>query len=233
METNIVYNRDCMEVMKELPDKSVQLIATDPPYEFISKSPVGGGFMDKENKRHLHKINDTFGMTYDPIQFLNASKRLMDKFNGYFFTNKSLLTKYIQFAEENNYKWDILLYSKPNPVPINNGHYLIDKEYIVFIKEKGATFNSNLGYQSYFTIKSYPLGNNKNVHPTQKPLDLIKGLISVSSNKGDVIFDGYLGSGTTAIASIQLDRQYIGAEIDQNYYKLAMERIKHCQLTLL
>lgn len=197
------------------------------------KIPQGGGFMKKEHKKHLEEINESFGMSYDPYKYLAEIKRIMKKFNAYIFTNKSLLKKYIEFAEDNNYKWEIILWSKSNPVPINNGHYLLDKEYIIFMKESGAVFNSNCGYQKYFTVKSYPIGTKITIHPTEKPQWIIEDLIEISSNPGDIVFDGYAGSGTTLVAAKKLKRKFIGCEINKKYYEMAKERLSAIQERLL
>ena len=223
---NTIICGDCLEVLRTLPDKCVDLVLTDPPYEFINKNPVGGGFMTNENKKYIDRLNDSFGMSYCPELYLAECKRVLRKFNGYFFTNKSLLVKYICFAEQNKYKWELLLWSKPNPVPINNGHYLFDKEYIVFIKESGATFNSKLGYSRYFTIKSHPIGTKETSHPTEKPVSILFDPIEISSNKGDIVLDGYAGSGTTAVACYRTRRDFIGIEMSPEYCEIARKRLQ-------
>ena len=128
IELNKIHCADCIQGMNEMEENSVDLIVTDPPYEFISKNPDGGGFMDQNNKKHLKNVKDSFGMSFKPKLFLESAKRVLKKMNIYIFCNKSLLLEYIQFAKDNGYSFDILVWIKPNPVPINNGHYLIDKE---------------------------------------------------------------------------------------------------------
>lgn len=227
-----IYNDDSFNVMNGMPDNSIDLIVTDPPYDFISKSPIGGGFMTNENKKHLVNIDKTFGMSFNPDKFLINAKRVMKRFNLYVFTNKNLLCKYIDFAESNDYSWDILVWLKPNPVPIFNNHYLIDKEYIVYIRETGATFNTNLGYNNYFTYYKHPIGGGSKDtnHPTKKPIGLIKRFIMVSSNEGDLILDPFAGSGTTLIACNDLNRRCIGIEINSKYCDIAIKRLS--QLTM-
>lgn len=214
------------DVIQLIPDKSIDLVVSDPPYQFISKNM----FMKFENKKHLDKIRDAWGSQYNPIPYLNECKRILKKFNGYFFTNKTLLKTYIQFAEDNNYKFDILIWHKPNPLPLHSHMYCIDKEYIVYIHETGAAFNSKLGYDKYHTVFRHPIGG-KGVrmtdHPTEKPLFIIKNLIEVSSNPGDVIFDGYAGSGTIAVACALLDRHYICVEMEQKWIDVSENRVTH------
>jgi len=228
LELNKIYQGDCLQIIKNIDDKSIDLIVTDPPYEYISKSPYGGGFMSNENKKHLVAIRDSFGMSFNPKDFLQSIQRIMKKFNLYIYTNKSLLTEYINFAEDNKYKWEIIVWLKTNPVPIFNGHYLIDKEYILYIKEAGATFNSNLGYDNYFTYFFHPIGRVGKVtnHPTEKSIEPIKRFIRISSNENDLILDPFCGSGTTLVATKRLNRNYIGIELEPKYVEIANRRIR-------
>lgn len=227
MELNKIYNMDCLEGMKQMADNSVDLVVTDPPYKFLSKSSVsGGGFFNDKNKQNLIKIKNKFGLFFNPKIYLSELKRIMKNFNLYIFTNKNLIYDYIKFAKYNKYVFDILLWIKPNPVPINKGHYLIDKEYIIYIRSKGATFNSNLGYNNYFTYFSYPIGvKQKWEHPTIKPIELIKKIIKISSNENDIVLDPFMGSGTTAVACKQLNRKFIGFETSKEYCDIANKRL--------
>jgi len=222
---NKIICGDCLSVMKEMPDKCVGLIVTDPPYEFINKSPQGGGFMINSNKKHFERIFNSFGMSFNPIEFLKEIKRLMKKINCYIFTNRNLLYEYISFAKENNYIYEIMVWLKPNPVPCNKNHYLHDKEYCVFLREKSVYFNSNLGYENYFTYFIYPIGKKTTQHPTEKPLNLIRQYIKISSKDNNIILDPFLGSGTTAVACKLLHRNFIGIEINPEYCKIAEERL--------
>ena len=150
----------------------------------------------------------------------------MKKFNAYIRTNKTLVPKYIQFAEEHWYKRELLLWLKSNPVPVFKGHYLIDKEYCVFIKEQWATFNSDLWYKNYFTYEIHPIWSKKYNHPTVKPLEFIERIIKVSSNEWDTVLDCYLWSWTTAVACKNTNRNYIWIEINPEYVELAESRLR-------
>ena len=146
LELNKIYNMDCLDGMKPLLNNSVDLILTDPPYQFgigTMLNPVGGGFMKHQKKKYLLNIEKSFGFNYNPSLFLSEAKRVLKKFNLVIWTNKLLLKKYLTFAEENNFYYELLIWSKPNPVPINNNHFLNDKEFAVNIRERGAYFNSS------------------------------------------------------------------------------------------
>lgn len=232
MELNKIYTGDCLDILNggTIQDNSIDLLCVDPPYEFISKNPVGWWFMKKENKKHLEELNASFWMSYNPSEFLEVVGKKMKKFNAYIRTNKNLVQQYIQFAEEHGYKWEILLWLKSNPVPVNRGHYLIDKEYCIYIKETWATFNSDLWYKNYFTYEIHPIGNRKYNHPTVKPLEFIERIIKVSTNEWDTVLDCYLWSWTTAVACKELWRNFIGIEINPEYVEIAEQRLREVDM---
>lgn len=91
-------------------------------------------------------------------------------------------------------------------------------------KKIAQTFNPQMGYTDVWTdIDFY---KEKHLHPTQKPLKLIRRLIEASSNEGDIVLDPFSGAGSTQISSIQLKRHYIGIELDEEYYRIGLQRIK-------
>lgn len=229
-----LINGDAKNLLRGIQSKSIDLIITDPPYKFKSNILKGGGFFANENKRHLQVIEQKWGLKFDPVYFLKEFQRVLKIFNAYIFCNRYLLKTYIEFAENYNYNWDILILLKANPVPAFKNHYLSDKEYVMFIRDKGATFNSNNTYYDYFTYYIYSVGKNYSGHPTEKPVDFIRKMIKISSNEGDVILDPFMGSGTTGVACLYENREFIGFEIDKEYYSVAEERInKTIQLKLI
>ena len=230
---NNVIQGNNEKLFELLPDNSIDLVVTDPPYEFKVKSAVGGGIMTQENKKHLYKLEDTFGFSFSPENFLVSIQRVLKMFNAYIFTNKTLLTRYIKFAEDNNYNWEILLWGKTNPLPLFKGHYMFDKEYIIFIYEKGAYFNSTLNYKNYFTIKTFPIrsGVEKfNTHPTVKPDSLLTSMIKISSKIDNIVLDPFMGSWTTAVVANSLHRKFIGVEVIDEYCAIGETRLNQQSL---
>lgn len=223
---NQVQERDAVELMNNLPPHSIDLVVTDPPYEFISKRPVGGGFMDKGNKRHITKIKSSFGMSFDPLPMLKGIHRVCRKFNAYIFTNKTLLLDYLSFAKENKLNYDILFWVKRNPIPLFYEHYLLDKEYVIFLRERGAFFDSTLTYENYRTIYNGTIAINEYDHPTQKPFPLISKLIRISSKPNQIVLDPYLGTGTTAVAAEDIGRNWIGSDDDPKSCEIARKRLE-------
>ena len=220
MKTNVIYNEDCLETMGRMEDNSVDFILTDPPYD-IESADGGGAFGSK--KREYHSEIDKNGLRNGiKIEVLNEILRVMKKINLYIFCNKNLLPMFFSYFEQYNY--DLLCYHKLNPTPMCNNKYLSDTEYILYVREAGVKL-----YGTYETKKKYFLQNNaKNnfEHPTVKPLNIIETLLKNSTKENDLVYDPFIGSGTTAVACERLNRKWIGSEISEKYCKLARERIK-------
>lgn len=114
-----------------------------------------------------------------------------------------------------------LIWCKTNPSPMNGDYvYLSATENAIWFRKRGATFNAHCK-KNYFT---YSLGSSK-LHPTMKNIDLIKELILDNSNEGQLVFDPCSGSGTTLVASKNLNRNFLGFELDSNYYEVAKNRL--------
>lgn len=216
---------DCLELMKDIPDKSVDLIVTDPPYKFENQ---GGGFYAKNNSTqrfYLDSLKSIKCCEFEPKEFLEKIKSKMKKFYGYFFCNKTLVEEYIRFARENKFQYDILVMAKSNPIPAYNNHHLSDIEYIIMIREKGSYFSKHKEIDDY--RKFYLTSCKKGLHPAEKPIELLKRFIKVSSKENDVVLDCFMGSGTTGVACKELNRDFIGIELDEKYFEIAKNRIEN------
>lgn len=216
---NTITLGDSYKLIKDIPDKRIDLVIIDPPYLFDN---FGGGCFGNERKKNRKELEMIrHGFDYIIIQEL---KRVMKKTNIYIFCSKAQLRDYFNlFAEENI---DLLVWHKTNPIPAIANNYLSDLEYCFFVREKGVEVHCN--YES--SSKLYESAMNKKdkekyKHPTIKPLPLIKKLIINSSNKGDIVLDCFSGSGTTCAAAKELGRQFIGIEIDEEYHKISIDRI--------
>lgn len=223
-----LIHKDCLKVIPTLPDKSIDLLYTDPPYE---QKIGGGGAMESRfgyRKKQLRDLSN-----FDPIPFLELIKPKLKAFHAYIWTSKNLLDEYISFAKKNNYNWDVLVWVKTNPVPAYNHSYLSDLEFCVFMREKGkCTFNMGLGYNRYKKGMIDRLNNTGLGHPTIKHLWMVENAIKISSNKKDTIIDPFLGSGTTAIACKRLGRNCIGIEKEKDYYNMCVKRVKNTEISL-
>jgi len=207
--------------MRKIEDKSVDLVLTDPPY--ILDCSLGGGFYKNQNKKHLDKINDSFGSNFNPTEFLkivcNKAK------NGYLiWMSQKQLHLYLNFIETTKFKWDLMFWHKINCCPNHYNHLLVDTEYCIRLYESGAYFNNDLRYEDYH---KYFLENLQSIkgHPTPKPMNIIKKQIKLYSKEGDTILDPFAGSFTTAVACKELKRRCIAIEINKDYYEIGKKRL--------
>ena len=223
LDVDVIYNEDCLKGIKRIPDKSIDLVVTDPPYNFDSK---GGGFYAENKSTQRKYCVDLMKLNccdFKPREFLDQLNPKLKKFYGYFFCNKTLIHDYIQFAKDNKYNFDVLVMCKSNPIPAYNNHYMSDLEYIIVIRESGTYFSKEKDIELY--RKWYMTSCKKGIHPAEKPTDLIEKFIKVASTENDVILDPFLGSGTTAVACVKTNRRYIGFELNPDYFDICCKRL--------
>lgn len=220
---NKIYNMDCIQGMRQMPDKSVDLVVTDPPY-LIETS--GAGIYKQDDKQYVKELNemkDGFSR-----EVLDELCRIMKKINIYFFCSQKQIIPLIDyFVKEKNCNWNLLTWHKSNPVPACGNKYLTDTEFILFFREKGVKIYGE--YKSKFTYYVTPLNQKDKKtygHPTIKPLDLVSNFIINSSKEGDIVFDPFMGSGTTAVAAMKCNRNFLGYELNPDYYEICNKRIK-------
>ena len=227
---NKIIHGDCMKLLPALADNSIDFLLTDPPYLFTYNDIRGSGFYKNEGKEHLNRIQDSFGLYFDPFPFLKLVQPKLKKINMCIWTNRHLLAEYINFAQKNKYSYEILIWKKPNPIPAYGTHFLSDKEYCISIRERGSFFNQNLPYKDYFTIIEHPVGKKETKHPTEKPQPIFEKLLQHFTRKGDLVLDPFAGSGTTAICCRNLNRNFLCIEKDSDYWTMACNRINHLLL---
>ena len=225
MELNNIYLGDAYELIKKTPDKSIDLIMTDPPYKIKNLHTGTGILKDKSKAKHIEEMKATaLGSSID-FGILEEFMRVMKKPNCYIWCNKEQIFDYLEFfTRKNDCKFEIIIWAKNNPIPFAGGHYLPDKEYCLYFY-KGVKLNGN-----YETLKTYYFTNinqedkNKFKHPTIKPEEIIKTLINNSCKSG-VVFDPFVGSGTTCVCAKKLGLNYLGFEINEKYFKIAVDRL--------
>lgn len=229
-----LYNDDCLNVLKDIGDSTIDLIIADPPYEVSATN--GGGTVNKIKKlnkslQDLEQANITKG--YDIEKFGEEFIRVMNEINIYLWCNKIQIPRYFDFyVNKHKCKFDIICWHKGNALPTYSNKYLSDTEYLLYFRKgKGKCFP-----QSYDDAKTYyiaPINHGdkkKYKHPTIKPLDITEKIIRNSSRKGQLVLDPFMGSGTTGVACKNLERDFIGIELNPEYYEIANQRIKEVQI---
>ena len=229
---NKIINADCLDILKQLPDKCVDLVLTDPPYVL---TPHGGGRKGLADR--ASKIRDEIDFMANDFDFESISEELLrvSKDNIVMFCSAMQLGRTIMYFENKGYRADVLVWSKPNPAPLGNNNYISDIEYIVFVHKKGTFFNNKAPLDFKKKTKIYPIITNQmdiKQHPAQKPLDLIQELLTVHSEENDLVLDCFSGSGTTAIACHKLKRRFICIEKDKEYWQASVKRLEEEQKQL-
>lgn len=221
-----LYNEDCIETIKYIKDKSIDLIVTDPPYKLTARGSSGtmGGYWKgtKAKKGIVFKYNDIEFKSYLPELY----RILKDDSILYIMCNNKNLKELLIAGEEAGFKFiKNIIWEKGNK--ICGKYYMGCYEYIaLFRKGKDKPINNN-GTPDILKIpiKKLKDKDNKNLHDTEKPVELMKILIENSSNPGEIVLDPFMGIGTTGVACKELGRDFIGIEIDKKYYDIAKERI--------
>lgn len=219
-----IYNENCLDIFKIIPNESIDLVVTDPPYRVIS----GGHKSEKWKSGYKNSVlykNDGKIFDYNDIKFEDwvpeIYRVLKENSHCYIMTNVINMENLLRVCRETGFKLHNILVWEKNTMNTNRW-YMKNCEFTLFLyKGKAKTINNPSSKQVH---KFDNIVGNKN-HPTEKPLDLMKLYISNSSDENDIILDPFMGSGTTGLACKELNRDFIGIEIDENYYHIAQKRL--------
>jgi DNA modification methylase len=219
---------DSDAVARLMNGEKADMVFTDPPYDMQMK----GGCVGEAAKAMIKVEKDIeFISKFDPQSFLNCLPLVFQskKMNAYIFCNKDLVPKYLNFAVDCGYSFNILFWKKPNCVPLGDSHYP-DVEYLLLFR-KSATWNNGLKDVSYSRCLEY--GREKGLHPTMKPIELISNEIKISSNVDSILVDFFLGSGSTMVAAHQLKRKCYGMELEPKYCAVIIDRMRKLDSSLI
>jgi len=224
----MLYNDDCMNVLKTLDDNSVDLVIIDPPYEKNGNGYYcGGGSFGSKNRDYHNQLDNSNLMDGIDNTVLDELYRVMKKVNIYIWCNKNQLRQYIDYFGDKGSNMDLLTWHKTNPVPTCNNKYLSDTEYLLFFRDNGVpVYGTYATKKKYYVTPTNKEDKQKYNHPTIKPLDIIENLVINSSKENDVVLDCFMGSGTTGVACKKHNRNFIGIELDKTYFDVAKERIE-------
>jgi len=221
------YNMDCMELMKLMENESVDLILTDPPYKTTARGNAGnsGGMLQKKINMQGNVFKEN---NIKPAEYAKEFYRILktDK-HCYIMTNhKNLIEMLQEFTKVGFHFIKSLIWDKGNK--IMGQFYMSQFEYILFFRKGAGIKINNCGTSDIlsFANKKDKDSNGKNIHDTQKPIDLMKVLIENSSKENDIVFDPFAGSGSTPIAARITKRNYIACELDKDYYIESNDRLQ-------
>ena len=214
---------DCLEIMRDMPDASVDAVITDPPY-ILNNASGHKGCLEKSNK--VHKIRHLEN-GFDIAASVDEWERLCKPLHSFVFCSNAQISNLMLEGERREYITNLLVWHKFNAIPAINGTWRPDAEFIVHYRQPRATFQGDVELKS--KVAAIPINASKHGHPTEKPLALIEKYIRVCTNEGDTILDPFMGSGTTGVACARLNRNFIGIEINPSYFEIAQRRIAEAQ----
>jgi site-specific DNA-methyltransferase (adenine-specific) len=224
-----------MNVFKSISDESINLIVTDPPYPTtkrgISKSTNTGGLVRSElgRKGKIFEYNNIDVSIYAP----ECYRVLKDGSHFYIMTNHVNLQHILNTCTDVGFHFiKSLIWNKGNK--IMGQYYMSQFEYILFFRKgKGVKIN-NCGTPDILNVPNIKTKgkNGKNLHDTEKPVELMKILIENSSKLNDIVFDPFVGIGSTAMACLETNRKFICCELDTTYCDIANKRIQDVDIKI-
>lgn len=224
LEINKIYNANSIEAMKLMPEECVDLIVTDPPYKTITGGDSNGknserpkGMLSGNRKLFTHqniKISDWMSELY---------RVLKQESHCYIFTNALNLTEMLNESQKAGLKLhNVLVWEKNNCTP--SQYYMKNCEYVLFLRKGKAKWINDIGGSKTVHQFNNIIGNK--THPCEKPIDLLKFYIANSSNPEDIVFDPFMGTGSTMFAAKELGRNYLGYELETEYFDIAVKRVE-------
>ena len=224
-----IYNEDYKKTIRRMKKNKIKLdaVITDPPYGVSRKHQLGYSNMGRSGMNY-----GEWDYNFDQKKWIREVSDLVKPGGTIIIFNdwKNLGTISEQLEKCGFIIKDIIRWIKKNPMPRNvDRRYVNDCEFAVWAVKEGKpwTFNKpkDVGYLKPEIITGVVPGGKKRLHPTQKHMEVIERLIEIHTNESDIIYDPFMGSGTTAVACKNKNRNVIGSEIDEKYYKISMERI--------
>lgn len=221
---NTIQLGDCYELIKNIPDKSIDLVYIDIPYLMVK-----GGEGNSEISQRISTRKELLNKIINGIDYsiFDELCRIMKNIYIYIWCSKEQMLDIMEyFIKEKKCMFDLLVWCKPNPAPLCNNTWLPDVEYCFCFREKGTTLNKGYELKSKYHYQPTNVSDKELFkHPTIKPLELVKRHILHSTQPNDIVLDCFCGSGTTCLACKETGRKYIGMEIDKKYHKIAVDRL--------
>ena len=224
-----VHNADSREYLQSLPDDSVDLILTDPPYNL---SPYSRGNIELSWRRDINNdLADWDQKPFDPADWIDTFDRILAPAGNLFaFTSYNMLGRWHEIYDPRFDTFQFMVWHKTNPVPkIRKAGFLNSCELIVCVWNTGHTWNFSRQREMHNFIET-PICMGKErlkdpKHPTQKPLKVLRRIVEMGSKEGDLVLDPFMGVGSTGVAALELGRRFLGVELEESYFKAAKRRL--------
>lgn len=226
-----IQEGDARDLIAGVPDHSVDLILTDPPYNLAPYST--GNIKMRWRKDINNDLAQWDRTTFDPKEWAMEFCRVLKPTGNLFaFTSYNLLGRWHEVFDPVFDTFQLMVWHKTNPVPkIFKAGFLNSCELIVCVWNKRHTWNF-ISQKDMHNFVEAPICMSPErlktpAHPTQKPVAVLKKIIRIASNEDGVVLDPFMGVGSTGIAAMQLQRRFIGFEADATYFRAAQARLEH------
>lgn len=226
---------DSRDIIKHIPDNSIDFILTDPPYN-IGKHSTGNIPLPGRSAMN-NDVAEWDWIDFHPEEWVEDFIRILKPTGNLFiFTTYNQIGKWYDCLDHRFDTTNFMIWHKTNPAPkVFQAGFLNSCEMIYTCWNKKHTWNfisqaeMHNFIESSICMKPERLSNPK--HPAQKPISILKKMIQIASNPGDIIFDPFMGVGSTGVAALSLNRKFIGVELDKTYYQAARIRIDNIYAT--
>ena len=231
MENIQLYNGNCLEIVKQIPDESIDLICTDPPYKITSRGDngtSGGMFLKKSvNNGKVFENNDL-----EIEDWIDELYRVLKpNSHCYIMTNNKNITHYLEIIDKSQFHFiKNLIWVKDNK--IMGQTYMSQFEYIIMVRKGNHRKINDCGQSDVLQIPNRKLKDEagNSLHDTEKPTALTDILINNSTNPNDAVLDPFMGIGGCGVSAKSLGRRFIGIELNPSYYNIAESRIQTAQI---
>ncbi|WP_084277165.1 DNA (cytosine-5-)-methyltransferase [Ureaplasma canigenitalium] len=223
-----LFNKDAFNFVNELINQKIQVdhIITDPPY-VISKKNNFNTLKKPRKGVYFGQWDENFNL----LDWIKDYSTILKPGGSFIVFCSYRFISYIcdELSKNNIEIKDVLIWKKKNPMPRNTTRrYVQDMEFAIWAVKPGKKwiFNKDKSKPYMRSVFETPTvqGNERTIHPTQKSLSLMKSIIETHTNKNDLILDPFMGSGSTGVAALLLDRKFIGIEKDNKFFKIAVDR---------
>jgi site-specific DNA-methyltransferase (adenine-specific) len=219
---------DALEILKTIPNESIDCVVTDPPYKIATGGvPKNGNSVKLNNNRPKGILTEHSQLMRTVPKFSEwlpeLFRVLKDGTQNYVMVNSSNLLEMANEIEKVGFKiQNFLVWQKNNCTP--SQFYMKNCEYTIFFRKGKSKYINDIGGSK--TVHSFDNIIGNKVHPTEKPIDLMEFYINNSTNENETVLDPFMGSGTTGVACKNLNRKFIGIEMQEDYFNIASERVK-------
>ena len=214
--TVTLYQGDCLEIMKSIPDKSIDAVITDPPYG------IGHKDLDWDKVDYSKLLNNIMPIFIEKLR--DDTRIVMYSPKKRLYEMKEILS---------GYQFDICVQAKNFANYRQNLGYIDSWQPIIIVRNGNPR---RIGGRNWFVVNSANTSKNnnnpRNLHPSGKDIDAMVHLVKWTTKENDTILDPFMGSGTTGVACVQTGRNFIGIEIDPGYFKIAEKRIHDAQMQM-